>query len=152
MAISECFDSMSLFVCGRVQQGLHGGEGLRVRVRVRLAPSSAASGVRVRYGRITTTEQDVGCASQYVLGGVEGEQAFELRRQLQGAFSLVPIEGCGHAPGDEVSGPLSSGGRGLADRRSRGTAELEIKKDLPVLVGVGGGQGIDGQKVVQPSP
>ncbi len=121
-------------------------------MRVRLAPSSAASGVRVRYGRITTTEQDVGCASQYVLGGVEGEQAFELRRQLQGAFSLVPIEGCGHAPGDEVSGPLSSGGRGLADRRSRGTAELEIKKDLPVLVGVGGGQGIDGQKVVQPSP
>ncbi|GAA4029391.1 hypothetical protein GCM10022232_89010 [Streptomyces plumbiresistens] len=89
---------------GVCNKGSTEGEGLRVRVRVRLAPPSAAGGVRVRYGWTTTTEQDVSCASQYVLGGVESEQAFELRGQLQGAFSLVPIEGCGQAPGDEVSG------------------------------------------------
>lgn len=58
-------------------------------VRVRVAPPSAADGIRVRYGRAMTAEQDVGCAGQYVLGGVESEQDFELRRQLPGAFSLV---------------------------------------------------------------
>ncbi|WP_159049331.1 hypothetical protein [Streptomyces canus] len=97
-----------------------------------------------------TAEQDVGCAGQYVLGGVESEQDFELRRQLPGAFSLVPFESCGHAPGDEVAGPLPPGRRGLADRRSRGTAELHVEKDLPTLVGIVGAQDIDGQKAVQP--
>ncbi|WP_171113589.1 MULTISPECIES: hypothetical protein [Streptomyces] len=80
---------------------------------------------------------------------MQSEDAFELRRQLSGVFPLLPFQGFGHTLAHEVSRPQSSGGCGLADHFSRGTAELEVEKDLPVLVGVVSGQDVDGQKLVQ---
>ncbi|NUQ99414.1 MAG: hypothetical protein HOY79_23625 [Streptomyces sp.] len=101
---------------------------------------------------MTAAQQDARRTGQHVFGGMVGEKAFHLHRQLPRTVPLIPFESHYDGPTEEVCELLASGPRVPAKRRAQGMGEVDIEQNLAGLVGVVSRQHVDGQEAIELIP